>query len=178
MLFGGDRFAKDEVDALLEQCAAEMESFERGEGSAGFDPTSVVVAQFTSSRFGEGYDPDEVDDYLDRVVVQLREYAAQAPAEVADAVDPTLTSSGVRGRTFSTRGAQGIDQGEVDAFIARCADALEAHESGGAPTLTAAEVRAARFTVVMLRPGYDADEVDEFLGDVFASLQAHEARTS
>ena len=35
-------------------------------------PDDVVTKQFQHVRFKEGFDPDEVDDFLDEIVVELR----------------------------------------------------------------------------------------------------------
>lgn len=67
-------------------------------------PDDVVTKQFQHVRFKEGFDPDEVDDFLDEIVVEWRktiaendelkaklaeyESGAAAPAPVAEAPAP------------------------------------------------------------------------------------------
>ncbi len=64
-------------------------------------PEDVVTKQFQHVRFKEGFDPDEVDDFLDEIVVEWRKTIAEneelktklaayesgeaAPAEVVEA---------------------------------------------------------------------------------------------
>ena len=69
-------------------------------------PDDVVTKQFQHVRFKEGFDPDEVDDFLDEIVVEWRKAlaeneelkakiaslesgAAAAPAPIAEAPAPT-----------------------------------------------------------------------------------------
>ena len=40
-------------------------------------PEDVVNKRFQSTKFREGYDQDEVDDFLDEVVVELRRLAGE-----------------------------------------------------------------------------------------------------
>ncbi|GAA3774986.1 DivIVA domain-containing protein [Microbacterium kribbense] len=40
-------------------------------------PDDVVTKQFQHVRFKEGFDPDEVDDYLDEIVVEWRKVIAE-----------------------------------------------------------------------------------------------------
>ncbi|WBM80156.1 DivIVA domain-containing protein [Cryobacterium breve] len=40
-------------------------------------PEDVVNKRFQSTKFREGYDQDEVDDFLDEVVVELRRLTAE-----------------------------------------------------------------------------------------------------
>ena len=40
-------------------------------------PDDVVTKQFQHVRFKEGFDPDEVDDFLDEIVVEWRKALAE-----------------------------------------------------------------------------------------------------
>src|SRR5690606_9115089 len=40
-------------------------------------PEDVVTKQFQHVRFKEGFDPDEVDDFLDEIVVEWRKVIAE-----------------------------------------------------------------------------------------------------
>ena len=40
-------------------------------------PDDVVTKQFQHVRFKEGFDPDEVDDFLDEIVVEWRKTIAE-----------------------------------------------------------------------------------------------------
>ncbi len=175
-LFGGELFVKADVDALLERCARALESYEQGAGGTDLDPDEIVVAQFAGTRFGAGYDPDEVDGFLDEIVVELRRRAREQPGDDVSTPSPSLLASAhVRGRTFAVRGYNAVEKEEVDAFVALSAEALQAHEAGKNALLTSEHVRAVRFTPTGVRLGYDAEEVDDFVGDIVATLRAHEA---
>ncbi|MFF1539561.1 DivIVA domain-containing protein [Microbacterium sp. NPDC058269] len=79
----GSRFAVDEVDDVVAQCVAALQSWERGQRPA-LNPDDIVIRQFRRVQFaGEGYDADSVDDLLDEIVIQLRSYdpPPEAPAE-------------------------------------------------------------------------------------------------
>jgi DivIVA domain-containing protein len=71
-------------------------------------------------------------------------------------------------------GRRGYAPAEVDAFLVRAADALEALAAGRAATVTADEVH----TVVFRKPpfgagrGYDEDSVDELLDSIEHTLRA------
>ena len=79
-------------------------------------PDDVVTKQFQHVRFKEGFDPDEVDDFLDEIVVEWRKAlaeneelkaklaayesgaaapAAAAPAPAADAAAAPAASAGI-----------------------------------------------------------------------------------
>lgn len=79
----GSRFAVDEVDDVIAQCVAALQSWERGQHPA-LNPDDIVVRQFRQVQFaGEGYHADSVDDLLDEVVMRLRSYdpPAETPSE-------------------------------------------------------------------------------------------------
>jgi DivIVA domain-containing protein len=69
----------------------------------------VENTRFQATKFREGYDQDEVDDFLDRVVATLR----------GDGVDPVrLRADEVRTIRFqATKFRDGYDQDEVDRFL-------------------------------------------------------------
>ncbi|WP_344919353.1 DivIVA domain-containing protein [Streptosporangium oxazolinicum] len=99
----------------------EPERGEPGEGEGREDHAARVErVAFRPGRLGMGYDEDEVDVFLDRIVATLR--------------------------------------GTTDA------------------PLTPGDVREARFTTVMLRPGYAIGEVDEFLDEMAGVLETGPGR--
>lgn len=175
-ILGGfsERYPADGVDAFMAECAAALEAHERGRGPVSLRSDDIVVRQFGYTRFGAGYDPDEVDEYLDEIVKAMRVHEGAAPAAAPPL--PAVAAHGVRSKTFATRGMGAVDREAVDAYLARCADALDAAEHGRTPELTPQDVLAARFPRAVVRLGYDSDEVDAFLGDVAASLAAYAAR--
>lgn len=73
---------------------------------------------FRLRYYRAGYEPDQVDDFLDEAAAALRDVAAGAtPAmTVADVFDITFTP---------TRFRDGYDQAQVDEFLDRVADTLE-----------------------------------------------------
>jgi DivIVA domain-containing protein len=87
----------------------------------------VLAAKFQSTKFTEGYDQDEVDDFLDRVVATLRAREGGAPADrpvtVGDLDAPAFTTTKFR---------EGYAQDDVHALLARVRVAL-----GGAPSAPA-----------------------------------------
>lgn len=67
----------------------------------------------------------------------------------------------------------GYNEDEVDAFLDRIVATLR----GTTDTpLTPGDVREARFSTVMLRPGYAIGEVDEFLAEMAGVLETHPGR--
>lgn len=73
----------------------------------------------------------------------------------------------------SGRLGMGYDEDEVDAFLDRAVATLRGTAD---TTLTSDGVREARFTTVMLRPGYAIGEVDEFLADLAEVLESRVGR--
>ena len=93
----------------------------------------VLNAKFQATKFREGYDQDEVDDFLDLVVATLR------AREGGPATPRPLTAQDVAGQRFqATKFREGYDQDEVDAFLDRVVEAL-----GGAPSVGRQPGRAA-----------------------------------
>ena len=79
----------------------------------------VLITRFTVTKFTYGYDQDDVDDFLDRVVATLR--AAQTGERAPDAV----TAQGVREVTFQpTRFREGYSMEEVDELLERVVQTL------------------------------------------------------
>lgn len=74
----GDRFVAGEVDAFLEECAAALHAHETGKGVPRLRAEDVVLKRFALTRYGDGYEPDEVDDYLDQLTVVLRRHEEAA----------------------------------------------------------------------------------------------------
>ena len=88
---------------------------------------------------------------------------------------PPLTATDLRAAQLSRPGwgRRGYDPDQVDALLARAADALDALADGRVPGTSADEVHA----VVFSKPGfgrgkgYDEDEVDALLDAVEATLR-------
>jgi len=85
-----------------------------------------------------------------------------------------VTAAEVRAARFqATKFREGYDQDEIDAFMTRAAEALEAKASGRPWThlLTRDGVLNAKFQATKFREGYDQDQVDDLLDRVVASLR-------
>ncbi len=88
---------------------------------------------------------------------------------------PAVTGAALRATRLGRPGwgRRGYDIAQVDAFLARAADALDALAAGGVPDVTPDDVRAAVFAKPGLGRGrgYDEDEVDALLDAVEATLR-------
>lgn len=83
---------------------------------AQFGPQSVIRKRFKPSGFTAGYDPDEVDDFLDEVVVNWQRALSEDPTK-----QPEMTSRDIEEKQFhmvwlSTR-KHGYRVEEVDEFL-------------------------------------------------------------
>lgn len=125
-----------------------------------FDYEVDQFLALAAEALGCGYDIDEVDAFLDRVVGALHG-------------TDRLTVEEVRAVRFSraTAGADGYNEDGVDAFLLIVAKVLE--RLGGRPrTLTADDIVTVGFhTASPGSRGYDEDEVDHFLDKVEATLR-------
>jgi|GEM_PF-1575025 len=92
----------------------------------------VLAAKFQATKFTEGYDQEEVDDFLDRVVTTLRARETGVPEAGA------LTIADIDARSFTTtKFREGYAQGAVDELLDRVRVQLGA---SAAPTPLAVEV--------------------------------------
>ncbi len=88
-----------------------------------------------------------------------------------------MRAADVAGQRFRpTRFRQGYDQDEVDDFLDEVQQALDAHDRGGALTLTPEDVVAVRFQPTAFRPGYAQEDVDDFLDEVVLELRRRTSR--
>jgi len=79
----------------------------------------VREKRFSRTSFREGYDPDEVDAFLDRVATTLAAYASGRPPEA-----PLTREHVLAVRFRPTKFREGYDQDEVDDFLDLAAVAL------------------------------------------------------
>jgi DivIVA domain-containing protein len=97
-----------------------------------------------------------VDGQIDDTEPETAEPETAEPE--ADRVTPEQLCAYLSRATFgSTRGRRGYQQGEVDAFLTKLTEAVQA----GQPL--ADLVRRQRFTPVRLEDGYEMSQVDDFL---------------
>jgi len=82
----------------------------------------AVHAPFRLVRFRAGYDPTQVDDFMDKVAVALREATSGGV--------PALSVNDIFDAQFQrTRFALGYDRNDVDDFLDRTADTLQAADA-------------------------------------------------
>jgi len=82
-------------------------------------PYDVLDKTFVLRKIGTGYDPDEVDDFLDSVAASMA------------GLGPRVTAFDIRQHEFKlTRKMNSFDHGEVDDFLEMIALTLEAQETG------------------------------------------------
>jgi len=81
----------------------------------------VMNAKFSATRFSEGYEQDEIDEFLDEITETLRAWekrTAAGASQSADAPSGMLTSQDVLNKKFSVgKFFEGYEQSEVDAFL-------------------------------------------------------------
>ncbi|WP_347344346.1 DivIVA domain-containing protein [Microbacterium sp.] len=141
-------------------------------------PDDVVIKQFQHVRFKEGFDPDEVDDFLDEVVVEWRKVIAEneelkariaelesgeAPAEApsADATAPAAGIIGLAQRLHDEHVAEGIAQ--RDKLAAEGESALEEARTQAAEIVAEAEERR---RAELERLEGDRDALESTIGDL------------
>ena len=213
-----DSYEPDEVDALMQEAATTLLAWETGTAvgapqpaaprSDGDEPRPAAVPQEMltaqnvmdakfqpGSKFGEGYEQDEVDELLDDVAQTLRAWEASAAdgAPRLDGAPPgALTSEAVASTSTKlrvTRFRNSYERDPVDELLNRVVETLRALETGtaisaataaprpaGGPAgaLTSHDVLNTKFQVTRFE-GYEQRQVDEFLDDVAQTLRAWEA---
>ena len=95
----------------------------------------VLTVKFQVSSFKEGYNQDEVDEFLDEVTTAMRGFEERLGAlnEPTDSshrqAEILLTSEAVRNVRFSTTRWSGYHINEVDAFLVQVVAAMETLEA-------------------------------------------------
>jgi DivIVA domain-containing protein len=115
-------YGMNAVDAALEAYVRELED-KGGRGRPRSGEVDQLIGlvrnvQFGTTRLEVGYDEQEVDAFLDKMIVALRENRAR-PSEVNTAVFAT------------TRMRPGYRQTDVDAFLERLASEIGRLRTGG-----------------------------------------------
>ena len=112
-------------------------------------PEDVVNKRFQATKFREGYDQDEVDDFLDEVVVELPNVEYDRPTQDAAALQQIAAAGG--GRVFDLADADKV----ADAFaVKRVARLLEDRQELWHAPLLFGGVLAALFLEWVLRKRY------------------------
>ena len=95
----------------------------------------VLNVKFQVSSFKEGYNQDEVDEFLDEVTTTMREFEERLGTSQASSgpshrkAEILLTSEGVRNIRFSTTRWSGYHIDQVDAFLTQVVSTMEALEA-------------------------------------------------
>jgi len=89
----------------------------------------VQDMKFQATKFREGYEQDEIDEYLDELVATLRAWETSA-ATGGPPPHGVQTSSDVRNKKFQgTKFREGYEQDEVDKFLDYVMNTLRAYET-------------------------------------------------
>lgn len=106
---------------------------------------SVLNVTFRTTKLRVGYDLEDVDDFLDRVLDAIR--AREAGAQ------PSLRAAEVAARTFRvTKFREGYDCDQVDAFLAKVVASLELAEAQSSATPLAFQADASSSVVTTAPP--------------------------
>lgn len=134
----------------------------------------VHAARFAVTKFREGYEMDQVDDFLDRIATAL-DVAAEGGV-------PSLSVDDVLEMRFTaTKYREGYDQDQVDDFLdqvirtMRADPAIGPHQTGGPVDGATVRQELARLQPARMRAGYDPAAVTEHLTAAAHALD-HRAR--
>ncbi len=93
-------------------------------------PDDVVTKQFQHVRFKEGFDPDEVDDFLDEIVVEWRKTIAE--------------NDELKAKLAAYESGEAAAPAPVAAPVTAPAPVAEAPQAGAAPVATAGIIELAQ----------------------------------
>ena len=127
------------VDAFLDRVITTLQAWETDSVPSASDPQTALTSQdvlnkkFSATRFSEGYEQDEIDEFLDEITETLRAWekrTAAGASQSADAPSGMLTSQDVLNKKFSVgKFFEGYEQSEVDAFLDEIMRALRNYEA-------------------------------------------------
>ena len=89
---------------------------------------AVLMTKFQPTKFRQGYDQDQVDDFLDTVTAILRSHEAGGPFDAVAAAELCRTA-----RFRPTKLREGYDQQQVDDLLARLAQQFSTLAGGASP---------------------------------------------
>ena len=198
-------YSTEEVDAFMQEVVAALRSWETGTAVGSLPPADgsepaehdsraagasygvltsrdVTSKIFTSTRFRNGYEPDQVDAFMALL--------AWETGTVVGAPQKMLTAQDVMDAKFqaSSKFGEGYEQDEVDEFLDDVAGTLRAWEASGADgasrpdgappgALTSEAVANKMFQVTRFHNSYERDKVDELLDTIMRVLRDYEARS-
>ncbi|WP_344342802.1 DivIVA domain-containing protein [Agrococcus versicolor] len=116
---------------------------------------------FSVTRFRLGYDQDEVDNFLDRCVAQLRVHRGERGQDPQEAIDAMRAAAEDRSQGWFAR--------RTTKWIVKTMESMPTTVPDALP-ITSSEVASHTFTTTRMRDGYDAAEVDEVLDRLIADL--------
>ena len=203
-------YSTEEVDAFMQEVVAALRSWETGTAVGALPPADgsepaehdsraagasygvltsrdVTSKIFTSTRFRNGYEPDQVDAFMREAAAAL---LAWETGTVVGAPQKMLTAQDVMDAKFqaSSKFGEGYEQDEVDEFLDDVAGTLRAWEASGADgasrpdgappgALTSEAVANKMFQVTRFHNSYERDKVDELLDTIMRVLRDYEARS-
>lgn len=150
----GVRYAAGDVDAFLSGVAADL-----GRGVLP-DPERLRVARFRVTRLRSGYPEREVDELLRGLERRLGE-ASGAGVPVSSDTEPVIAR--ITNAQFRTTRREGYDEREVDDFLDDAIQALRSGQRAGPPL---------GFATVRLRPGYNKQDVDALVSEIWPEWDA------
>lgn len=168
----GRGYNRREVDRFRRVIAGALMAIERNLG----EPTGLSSAEVESVAFPMsmgGYDYEEVDDFLDRIARILRTHEAIANPPARVEAQPALLPSLELAETTFTVVFRGYHMRDVDQYVERVIQSLDAHETrNSTPLLDAVGVARKVFEISMR--GYSEQEVDAVLDRAAKTLAFHE----
>ena len=125
------------VDAFLDRVITTLQAWETDSVPSASDPQTALTSQdvlnkkFSATRFSEGYEQDEIDEFLDEITETLRAWEKRTAADPSQPAAPgMLTSGDVLNKKFSVgKFFEGYEQSEVDAFLDEIMRALRNYEA-------------------------------------------------
>lgn len=132
---------------------------------------TLTTVVFTPTRLREGYDIDEVDRFIDQVIVMVK--AGEPREDIERFIDATAIEK--------TRVRTGYDIHEVDEFFTKIRAALAVPFDPKTPRSVASSpkettrlvtmIENVRFQQTKYSSGYDQDDVDDFLDSLIAAVK-------
>lgn len=151
-------YRRQDVDDLLAEVARR-----RAQGQFAGLADRIRAASFAPTRFQAGYNQDDVDEYLETLIAQV---SAEHP-------EPSRTRPGTgpsrleRPAFRATNWAEGYSIVDVDAFLTE----VESRLAQGRTEGLADVIRSATFEASRFQPGYNQDDVDDYLDVLVTKLR-------
>lgn len=168
----GRGYQRRDVDQFRRRIAGALMAIERNLG----EPTGLTAVEVREVAFPMGvggYDYEEVDEFLDRVERILRTHEAVSAPPAPIEKTPELLLATDLAQTTLTIVFRGYHMRQVDQFIERVVQSLDAHEEGSLTPLVDATSVARKVFDISMR-GYSEHEVDAILDRAAKTLAFHE----